>query len=96
MLDIFRQNYRIYITFTAILKYDHSYIIICNFLTPWLRSTEPSCLHSDEVKHNHILPENKDIWRRLRPSTAMFGHNELPLFSCNIPWYNATVSTANI
>ena len=29
--------------------------------TPLLHSTKPICLHQDEVKHNHISCENRDI-----------------------------------
>ena len=56
----------------------------CDLVTPWLRSTEPKCLHLDEVKHNHILQENRDICSCLRASTAIFGHNRVHLFYCDI------------
>ena len=68
----------------------------CDFVTPWLRSTELNCLHLDEVNHNHILQKNRDIWRCLYLSMAMFGHNGPPLFYCDIPQHNAIVHTGNV
>ena len=48
--------------------------------------TEPKCLQLDQVKHNHILRESRDIWGCLRPSMAILGHNGLHLF-CYILWW---------
>ena len=38
-----------------------AYSANCDLVTPWLHSTEPKCLHLDEVKHNYVLSENWDI-----------------------------------
>ena len=32
-----------------------------DFVSPWLHSTALNCLHPDQVNHNHILRENRDI-----------------------------------
>ena len=43
------------------LSFHNVYSTNCDLVTCWLCSTEPKCLHLDEVEHNHILRENKDI-----------------------------------
>ena len=63
----------------------------CDQLTHWLCSTEPNCLHPDEIKHNHILRENRDIWSCLLPFMAMFGYNGLPLFCCDFLHENCDI-----
>ena len=50
MLDVFRQNYRICVTFTAILKHDHSYKIHCDVSL---------CKHSILMKQ--LNRENKKV-----------------------------------
>ena len=63
----------------------------CDQLTPWMRSTEPKCLHPDEVKHSHILRENRDIWSCLHPYTTIFWHTGLPLFCCDFLQENYSI-----
>ena len=77
-------------------KVDYGYSTDCTQLTPWKCSNEPNCLHQYEAKHSHILWENRDIWSYLRPYTAMFCHNRLPLFCYDFPRHNATVSAGNV
>ena len=63
----------------------------CDQLTPWLHSTEPNCLHPDEVKHSHILRENRDIWSCLiqpLPCLVTMGY-------CDFLQHNATMHAGN-
>ena len=56
----------------------------------------PKFLHLDEVKHNHIVRENGDIWSCLQASTAIFGHRGVHLFSCYISWHNASMRAGDV
>ena len=42
-------------------------------------AVESTCLHPDEVNHNHISRENKDIWECLRASAAILDQQRASL-----------------
>ena len=48
-------------------------------------------LHPDEVNHNHISWENRDIWECLRASAAILYQPCSVAMCCDIPRHNTTV-----